>query len=106
MSVTPDLVIRQLKNEGWEYDPIHDSLQNPTTKVKLSMSSIEAHPDTVVALTNASKFVVRETPDEVCDLIVEWRARIVAEAIQQREAPPALAEVVHLAFSHPEKPQA
>src|SRR5215475_7033031 len=47
MSVTPDLVIRQLKNEGWEYDPIHDSLQNPTTKVKLSMSSIEAHPDTI-----------------------------------------------------------
>jgi flagellar protein FlbD len=82
-------------------------LNKPTEPLYLNpdlIQTIEAHPDTVVALGNASKFVVRETPEEVCDLIVEWRARIVAEALQQREAPPALAEVVHLAFSHPEKP--
>ena len=42
---------------------------------------VEAHPDTVVALANASKFVVRETPEQVADRIREWRASILVAAL-------------------------
>ncbi len=40
---------------------------------------VEATPDTVVTLTNGHRFVVRETPDELIDLAVEYLARLRAE---------------------------
>ena len=40
---------------------------------------VEATPDTVVTLTNGHRFVVRETPDELVDLAVEYLARLRAE---------------------------
>jgi flagellar protein FlbD len=41
---------------------------------------IEGTPDTVVTLTNGSKFVIAERPEQVADLIRGWRASILAEA--------------------------
>jgi len=67
------------------------------------IQTIEATPDTVISLTNASKLVVIEKPYEVLGLIREWRASIVANALESRDAQAeALADVVHLAGSRPE----
>jgi flagellar protein FlbD len=41
------------------------------------IQTVEANPDTVISLTNGSKFVVSETPAEVAQLIRDWRAGIV-----------------------------
>jgi len=41
------------------------------------IQTVEANPDTVIALTNGSKFVVSETPAEVAQLIRDWRASIM-----------------------------
>jgi len=38
---------------------------------------IEAHPDTVVVLSNGSKLVVLETPEEVAARMREWHASIL-----------------------------
>ena len=40
----------------------------------------EATPDTVVTLVNGSKYVIRESLDELIELIREYRADIVAAA--------------------------
>ena len=63
------------------------------------IQTVEANPDTVVSLTNASKFVVSETPETIMHLIREWRSGILARALEAREAAPpvGLAQVVHLA---------
>jgi flagellar protein FlbD len=42
---------------------------------------IEGTPDTVITLTNGSKFVVGERPEEVTGLIRSWRASILAEVL-------------------------
>ena len=81
--------------------PLH-RLTHPGQPLYLNpdlIQTIEATPDTVVALTNASKFVVIETPEQVMHLIREWRSGILARALETRDATPplALAQVVHLA---------
>lgn len=48
---------------------------------------IEGTPDTVVTLTNGSKFIVLEGPEEVAALVREWRASVLAEAGQVRPRP-------------------
>jgi flagellar protein FlbD len=40
----------------------------------------EATPDTVVTLVNGSKYVIRESIDELVDLIQAYRANVVAAA--------------------------
>ena len=40
---------------------------------------VEGNPDTVITLTNGSKFVVGEQPSEVAHLIRRWRSSILAE---------------------------
>ncbi len=45
---------------------------------------LETTPDTVITLTNGNQFVVRETAEEVVDLIVEFRRRIVERRIVER----------------------
>jgi flagellar protein FlbD len=52
--------------------PDHELYVNPEL-----IQTVEANPDTVIALTNGSKFVVSETPVEVAGLIRDWRAGIV-----------------------------
>jgi uncharacterized protein YlzI (FlbEa/FlbD family) len=42
--------------------------------------SIEATPDTVVSLTTHSKLIVLERPEEVLELIRDWRAGILSTA--------------------------
>jgi flagellar protein FlbD len=67
------------------------------------IQTVEATPDTVVSLTNASKFIVIETPSQVVALIREWRGSILGAALDNREAETeALAQVVHLVGSRPE----
>ena len=45
------------------------------------VSVVEAHPDTVVALTTGVKIVVVETPEEITRLIRAWRADIARDAL-------------------------
>jgi len=62
------------------------------------IQSVEATPDTVITLTNASKLIVIETPDDVRDLICGWRAGIIVRALEGRTVgPERVAQVVHLA---------
>ena len=48
---------------------------------------IEGTPDTVVTLTNGSKFILAERPEQVADLIRQWRASILAEVSTIRPRP-------------------
>ena len=57
-------------------------LTHPTDDLYLNpdqVQMIEGTPDTVVTLTNGSKFVIAERPEEIADLIRRWRASILAE---------------------------
>ena len=50
------------------------------------ITTVEAHPDTVITLATGSKIVVSEAPDEVADAVREWRAGILDEAWRRRHA--------------------
>jgi flagellar protein FlbD len=81
--------------------PLH-RLTHPGQPVYLNpdlIQTVEAHPDTVVSLTNGSKLVVGETPEAIVSLVREWRSGILARALEAKEAAPpvGLAQVVHLA---------
>ena len=57
-------------------------LTHPTDDLYLNpdqVQMIEGTPDTVVTLTNGSKFVIAERPEQVADLIRVWRASVLAE---------------------------
>jgi flagellar protein FlbD len=56
-------------------NPDHPLYLNPDL-----FQTIEANPDTVITLENSSKFVVRETPAEIVQLVREWRASVIATA--------------------------
>jgi flagellar protein FlbD len=43
---------------------------------------VEAHPDTVAFLLDGTKYVVKETVDEVLEEIREYRARILATSYE------------------------
>lgn len=62
--------------------PDHPLYLNPDL-----IQTVEANPDTVIALENASKFVVIERPEEVVELIRQWRASILARADGGRVVP-------------------
>jgi flagellar protein FlbD len=44
---------------------------------------VESTPDTIVTLTTGEKMLVRETPDEVVERVIEYgrRLRVVPEAV-------------------------
>ncbi len=42
------------------------------------IATVEAVPDTIVALTNGKRMLVHESPEEVADAIREWRASVLA----------------------------
>jgi len=44
--------------------------------------SVEAHPDTVVALTTGTKVVVMESPEAIAEAICAWRAAILGNAMR------------------------
>ena len=63
--------------------PVH-RLTHPEQPVWINcdlVATIEATPDTVISLTSAAKLLVIETPDEVVDLICDWKARVLAQAL-------------------------
>ena len=60
--------------------PDHPVYLNPDL-----IQTIEAHPDTVVLLTNATRVVVAESPERVIDLIRDWRAGIIARALEHHD---------------------
>ncbi|MEC9488815.1 MAG: flagellar FlbD family protein [Halanaerobium sp.] len=41
------------------------------------IETVEANPDTVVKLTNGKKYVVEESPDTICDLVMDYRRRMM-----------------------------
>ena len=50
------------------------------------ITTVEAHPDTVITLATGSKVVVAEGPDEIAEAVREWRAGILDEAWRRRHA--------------------
>jgi flagellar protein FlbD len=53
------------------------------------ITTVEAHPDTVVTLTTGSKFLVLERPEEIAEAVMSWRAGILDAAWRNRHAVPA-----------------
>jgi flagellar protein FlbD len=49
--------------------------------------TVEAHPDTVITLAMGTRIVVSESPDEVSDLVREWRVSITNAAWRDRREP-------------------
>jgi flagellar protein FlbD len=73
------IVLHRLTN------PDHPLYLNPDL-----IQTIEANPDTVIALENASKFVVAEKPAQIVELIREWKASVIASA---SEAPASVIRI-------------
>ena len=46
--------------------------------------AVEANPDTVITLTTGDRMLVRETPQEVVDLVREARTEVLARALGRR----------------------
>ena len=46
------------------------------------IATIEAHPDTVIALTTATKVMVSESVDEVIDAVRAWRVSVARGALK------------------------
>lgn len=40
------------------------------------IETVEQTPDTVITMTTGNKYVVKETPDEIIDLVVHFKRRI------------------------------
>ena len=50
------------------------------------LESIEATPDTVLTLVDGRRIVVADSPDEIAERIVEFRASVLVSAAQLRGA--------------------
>jgi flagellar protein FlbD len=44
------------------------------------IQTVETTPDTVILLTNETRLVVQETPEQVVALVLGWRAGVLARA--------------------------
>jgi uncharacterized protein YlzI (FlbEa/FlbD family) len=63
--------------------PLH-RLTHPDEPVYLNpdlIVMVEATPDTVVMMSNQSRVVVAESVDELCEVVIAWRAKILARAL-------------------------
>ena len=58
---------------GHELEPFH---LNPDL-----ITTVEAHPDTVVTLATGNKIVVAETPEQVAQSVRDWRISIASGAL-------------------------
>jgi flagellar protein FlbD len=38
--------------------------------------SIEANPDTIITLVSGKKVVIRETPEQICESIIQYRKKL------------------------------
>ena len=61
---------------GHQTDPLH---LNPDL-----ITTVEAHPDTVITLATGSKVVVSENPAQIAAAVRDWRAGILDEAWRRR----------------------
>lgn len=50
------------------------------------LESIESTPDTVITLVDGRRIVVADSPDEIAERIVEFRASILVSAAELRGA--------------------
>ena len=50
--------------------------------------TIEAHPDTVIALTTGTKLMVMETTEQVVERVRAWRVSIYEQALGSRPLTP------------------
>lgn len=50
------------------------------------ITTVEAHPDTVITLATGNKVVVSENPQQVAAAVRGWRADILDEAWRRRHA--------------------
>lgn len=57
------------------------------------LESIEATPDTVLTLVDGRRIVVADSPDEIADRIVEFRASVLVSAAQLRGASARVAPI-------------
>lgn len=56
---------------------------------------IDATADTVISLTSGPKFLVAETPDEICEKVLAYRRAVLANGALTDEARTARLDVVH-----------
>lgn len=57
------------------------------------LESIEATPDTVLTLVDGRRIVVADSPDEIADRIIEFRASVLVSAAQLRGASARVAPI-------------
>ncbi len=62
------------------------------------LQRIESTPDTILTLIDGTKYIVAESMEEVTELVVEYRARVVATtmALAHEEDAAEVAEVTEL----------
>jgi flagellar protein FlbD len=49
--------------------------------------TVEAHPDTVITLATGTRVVVAEAPEQVSELVRDWRVSITNAAWRERREP-------------------
>jgi flagellar protein FlbD len=57
------------------------------------VESIEATPDTVLTLVDGRRIVVADSPDEIAERIVEFRASILVSAAELRGVSSSVAPI-------------
>lgn len=57
---------------------------------------IEMTPDTVIALTNGQKFMVRETPDQVIERVIDFRRAVLRQRLEYSWPPRTSEQPQHL----------
>ena len=57
------------------------------------IATVEAHPDTVIHLATGARVIVAESPDEVSDLVRDWRVSITNAAWRERREPAVVGSV-------------
>ncbi len=55
--------------------------------------TVEAHPDTVITLATGTRVVVAETPEQVSELVRDWRVSITNAAWRERREPALVGSV-------------
>ncbi len=49
------------------------------------IQSVEGTPDTIITLVNNTKFIVKESPDEVVSRFIQYRRRIVSSLVLEQK---------------------
>ncbi len=72
--------------QGWTAVITVTRLNGPQLAVNPDLiQRIESTPDTILTLIDGAKYVIAESPAEVTDLIITYRATVVARTMQLSE---------------------